>query len=1012
VTITPNSAGTWSATISIANNDSDENPYNWTVSGTTANGYTVTFNKQSGTGGSASVVATVGYAMPTATAPTRAGYTFGGYYTATNGAGTQYYTETMASAQNWDLSADTTLYAKWTVNSYTVTFDKQGGAGGNDTVVATYDASMPTATAPTRTGYTFGGYYSATNGAGTQYYTGAMAGVGTWNVAVDTTLYAKWTANSYTVTFNANGGGTPSPTNKVVSYDSAFGTLATVSRTGYNFNGWFTAASGGSQVTSGSLNTVPANQTLYAQWTAITYVVSYDPNGATSGVEPSDQTKTYDVPLTLAINSGNLARTGYNFMGWNTATNGAGVDYDEGVSYTNNAAIVLYAKWTPITYVVSYNANSATSGTAPGNQSKVYDVNLTLALNSGSLTRTGYTFAGWNTAANGSGTDYAVGATYTVNAALTLYAKWTPDTYVVSYNANSATSGTAPANQTKTNGVNLTLATNSGSLARTGYTFAGWNTAANGSGTDYAVGATYTGNTALTLYAKWTPNTYVVSYSANGATSGTAPANQTKTNDVNLTLATNSGNLARTGYVFVGWNTATNGAGTDYAVGATYTGNTALALYAKWTSVLAPTSLNATALSSTQIKLTWVDNSADETGFLVERSNTSGSGFASIGTAGVNATNYTDSTVSAGLTYYYRVSATNAITSSAPSAEASATTPKLPATVTLGNLSQTYDGTARSVSVTTSPTGLTVNVTYNGNASAPVNAGSYAVTGTVVSATYQGATNGTLVVAKATPSVSAWPTASSIIIGQAVSNATLNGGSASVPGSFAYVSPTNIPPAGTYSASVTFTPTDSVNYSSVSGSAQITVVNVYAVPFLEPFEARQLGDLNGQFGWLSEGTVVQSTNTFGGSAKAAQISGDGGSLRHTFSDSRTKVWTDMRLKVVQSPEKPKPDTNATAAVYISTNAVVMAFNGTNVVSTGALANQGEWVRFTFFSDYAAKTYILFVNDVRVGKYGFYNAGVPVFTELKVGGQSTFVDNVGVTPSQPAMKGMPSLILLQ
>jgi len=240
--------------------------------------------------------------------------------------------------------------------------------------------------------------------------------------------------------------------------------------------------------------------------------------------------------------------------------------------------------------------------------------------------------------------------------------------------------------------------------------------------------------------------TYTVSYLANSATSGTPPVSQTKTHNVNLTLATNSGNLARTGYAFAGWNTTTNGTGTDYAVGATYTANASATLYAKWSSLLSPTNLSATALSSTQIKLLWTDNSADETGFLVERSATSGSGFASIGTALVNATNYTDSTVGPGSNYFYRVSATNALANGTPSAEASATTPKLPATVTLSNLSQAYNGTARVVTYTTAPTGLSVTMTYNGRVSAPTNTGSYAVTGTVVNATYIGSTNGTLTV--------------------------------------------------------------------------------------------------------------------------------------------------------------------------------------------------------------------------------------------------------------------------
>jgi uncharacterized repeat protein (TIGR02543 family) len=237
------------------------------------------------------------------------------------------------------------------------------------------------------------------------------------------------------------------------------------------------------------------------------------------------------------------------------------------------------------TYTVTYGANGATSGAAPGPQVKVPAVSLVLAANTGSLAKTGNSFAGWNTAADGSGTDYAMGSTYTDNASLTLYAKWTLNTYAVTYNANGATSGTAPNAQVKTYGVDLTLAANTGSLARTGFSFDGWNTAADGSGTSYAAGGTYTANAPATLFATWTPNPYAVTYDANEATSGTAPDAQVKTHGVNLTLATNTGSLARTGFSFVGWNTAANGSGTSYAEGATYTANANLTLYAKWTAL-------------------------------------------------------------------------------------------------------------------------------------------------------------------------------------------------------------------------------------------------------------------------------------------------------------------------------------------------------------------------------------------------------------------------------------------
>ena len=164
----------------------------------TANTYTVSFNANGGTGGqTATVQATYDAAMPTisTTAPTKPGYTFGGWYDAATG-GTQYYTAAGASARNWDKAANTTLYAHWTANTYTVTLNKQSGTGGSGSVTATYGAAMPSATMPTREGYIFQGYYDtdATSG-GTQYYTAAGASARNWDKAANTTLYARWMKN-------------------------------------------------------------------------------------------------------------------------------------------------------------------------------------------------------------------------------------------------------------------------------------------------------------------------------------------------------------------------------------------------------------------------------------------------------------------------------------------------------------------------------------------------------------------------------------------------------------------------------------------------------------------------------------------------------------------------------------------------------------------------------------------------------------------------------------------------
>ena len=154
-------------------------------------------------------------------------------------------------------------------------------------------------------------------------------------------------------------------------------------------------------------------------------------------------------------------------------------------------------------YTITYNGNSSTSGSVPS--ATTGSGSVTLRSNSGSLARTGYTFAGWNTLANGTGSSYAAGAAYTLSASVTLYAQWTAvGSYTITYDGNSNTSGSVPSATTGSGSV--TLRSNSGSLARTGYTFAGWNTLANGTGSSYAAGAAYTLSASVTLYAQWTAN--------------------------------------------------------------------------------------------------------------------------------------------------------------------------------------------------------------------------------------------------------------------------------------------------------------------------------------------------------------------------------------------------------------------------------------------------------------------------------------------------------------------------
>ena len=168
-------------------------------------------------------------------------------------------------------------------NTYMVTLDPQEGSGGSASVTATYNAAMPPATMPTRTGYTFGGYYTTkVPSQGVQYYQSNGTSARTWNLAQNRTLYAKWTANTYTVTLDkqSGSGGTSSVT---ATYDKALPAPITApTRAGYTFGGYYTAANGsGTQYYSSigytwsdRLWKTTSASTLYAKWTAKTCTVT------------------------------------------------------------------------------------------------------------------------------------------------------------------------------------------------------------------------------------------------------------------------------------------------------------------------------------------------------------------------------------------------------------------------------------------------------------------------------------------------------------------------------------------------------------------------------------------------------------------------------------------------------------------------------------------------------------------------------------------------------------------
>ena len=239
-------------------------------------------------------------------------------------------------------------------------------------------------------------------------------------------------------------------------------------------------------------------------------------------------------------------------------------------TYGSGSHVVTYYEKS---YTVTYNANGGSG--APGVQTKKYFTNLKLS--STIPTRTGYSFGGWGTTSTDTSINYSPGDTYSSNSSITLYAIWNRNKYTVSFNANGGSG--APASQTKLYGLDMTLS--STVPTRSGYTFKGWGTSSTSTTASYQPGGTYTSNSARTLYAIWesnAPTTYTVSYNANGGSG--APASQTKTHGVTLTLS--STKPTRSGYTFLGWSTSSSATSASYSAGGSYSTNASCTMYAVW----------------------------------------------------------------------------------------------------------------------------------------------------------------------------------------------------------------------------------------------------------------------------------------------------------------------------------------------------------------------------------------------------------------------------------------------
>jgi uncharacterized repeat protein (TIGR02543 family) len=190
-------------------------------------------------------------------------------------------------------------------------------------------------------------------------------------------------------------------------------------------------------------------------------------------------------------------RAGYNFTGWFNSSNT--LIGQNGSNYEPAASITLTAGWTGVTYSISYNGNGNTGGSVPATGSYVNGSGTPYAIagNTGVLVKTGYTFDSWM---DGAGTTKS--GNYSTGADLQLFAKWNPVQFTVSY--DTASGGTAPANQTYTYGTTGLTIDSGSSLSKVGYTFLGWSKTATGT----TVSSPFIATENTTLYARWSGSTF------------------------------------------------------------------------------------------------------------------------------------------------------------------------------------------------------------------------------------------------------------------------------------------------------------------------------------------------------------------------------------------------------------------------------------------------------------------------------------------------------------------------
>lgn len=471
----------------------------------------ISFNNQGGSGGPSEVTVKNGTPLKyvNITVPVRTNFTFLGYYSLAEGMGTQYFDENGMGIGDANFESSLTLYACWVGDPAIITLDNEGGTGAMS-VTGHYDSKYPNVTIPSRTGYKFLGYYTKPNGEGEKYYNSYGSSSKICTSTAPLTLYAYWGATSYTVehyVMGTDGNYTPSPQYSEKRYLSTDGSirLATLADSSLIIpNGivYDHATINGDQAVTAE---IPDNDTVIRiYYKRCQYRVELSADKGVSSVKGAG---TYYYGSRVSIEA--TLAAGCDWQGWIDLDSSKVLSTDQRYSFTMPArSLCIEATAATETYTVFLEAN----GGKVSPTSVVVTYGETFIEKLPTPTRTGYSFVGW---AYSRSDEKGLSNTtkYELKNDTTLYALWQGNDATIYLNNMGGTGG----QQQITVKLGGTLPKLSELPERLGYTFAGFYTGKNGTGTQYYSKAGTPLNSAnlssgTTLYADWTPNTIRINY--------------------------------------------------------------------------------------------------------------------------------------------------------------------------------------------------------------------------------------------------------------------------------------------------------------------------------------------------------------------------------------------------------------------------------------------------------------------------------------------------------------------